>query len=360
MDRSRPLRVTHLISADLWAGAEVATCHLVEALARSPDLAVSVIALNDGELARRLKTAGVDVELEPEGSRSFVRLAAAVRARLRSADLVHSHRYKENLLAALSGRPWIATEHGRAEPAAGSAALRMRGYLALDRLLKRSSARRVIAVSSEIERALVARIGRRRTVRVWNGVPDPVAASELPAWEDRPPVVGTLGRLAPVKGLELAIEAVARCSDVRLEMVGAGPQRAALEARAAALGARNRISFCGFDPDPLRRVATWRALLVTSLHEGNPVSVIEALSLGTPVLAGPLPGVTEILGESDGGWSLPHRDPERWARRLSELLRDAPAGARASQAARERYLRRFTVAMATRHTVQVYREATGQ
>ena len=63
---STPLRVVHLLSADLWAGAEVATFHLLRALAARSDVAVRAVLLNAGELARRLEAAGVPVAVEPE------------------------------------------------------------------------------------------------------------------------------------------------------------------------------------------------------------------------------------------------------------------------------------------------------
>lgn len=348
----------HLTSGDLWAGAEAATLHLLEALSRRSDLKVGALVLNHGELVRRLRRKGLAVEVEPEGGRSFVGLARAVRRRLRGTDLVHAHRYKENLLAALSGRPWISTQHGRTEPFAGAAALRMRGYLALDRWLKRHSAVRVVAVSGEMEEELARALGRARVVRAWNGIEDPALRVAVPRWQDRAAVVGTLGRLTPVKGLDLAVEAVARCPGLRLEIVGEGPERAALEARASELGAAERVRFSGFDPHPLGRVASWRALLVPSRHEGNPVSVIEALAVGTPVVAGPLPGVAELVGER-AGWILDTRDPARWAEDLSERVHRSDAGARASSAARERYLEAFTADAAARRMAKVYREALG-
>ena len=107
------------------------------------------VLLNPGELARRLEAAGVPVVVVSEAGRRFSALVAAVRRQLADADLVHAHRYKENLLAALSGRPWVATQHGR--PERGMAELRSAVYRGLDRAAQRLSARRVIAVSAEVE-----------------------------------------------------------------------------------------------------------------------------------------------------------------------------------------------------------------
>ncbi len=350
------LEVVHLLSGDLWAGAESASAHLISALAARRELRVRALLLNEGELARRLRAAGVPVEIEAEQGQGFRGLRRAVANRLAGCDLVHAHRYKEDLLAALSGRPWVATQHGRPEPFAGAAARRMQAYLALDLCAKRFSARRVIAVSEEVQEWLAARVGARRTALLPNGIADPQLRLSPPHFAARPRRVGVLARLAPVKGLELAIDAVAAVPDLELEIVGEGPERAALEARARASGAADRIRFAGFDPEPLARAARWRALLVTSHHEGHPICVLEALARGTPVLAGPLRGVSDALA-GQGGRCLPDRDPQTWARVLSEWVQDtAGPGPALSRAARARFLASFEVGATAERVAALYAE----
>lgn len=351
---SRPLQVVHLCSADLWAGAEVATFHLLRALAERDDVEVRAVLLNPGELERRLVEVGVRVDVEPEAGRGFRALAVAVRARVAGAELVHSHRYKENLLALISRRPWVATQHGRPEPERGFAAWRGGLYRTLDRAVQRR-ARRVIAVSSEVEEWLRPRLGARVS-RIWNGIADPTRGLELPSWGTRPWRVGALGRLVPVKAFELAVESVAATPALELEIVGEGPERERLEACIAASGAGDRIRLLGHIPDPRALVASWRLMLVTSLHEGNPIGVMESLALGTPVLSADLRGVAEIL-DGQGGWTLPSRDPLAWAGRLAALLGDEEQAALASRAARRRYEQACTAAAAAARVRALYAEA---
>jgi len=353
----RPIEVTHLISGDLWAGAEVATFHLVRALSRRRDVSVSVVALNEGTLVARLRGCGVRVAVVPESQHGFVGLWRRVRRELSCCDLVHAHRYKEDLLAALSGRPWVATQHGRPEPAEGAARWRMGIYLALNRLALRSRARRVIAVSGEIEDWLRGHVPGPRVARIWNGIADPLAGREPSAWRDRPLCVGVLGRLAPVKGYELAVETVARCPGVELEIVGDGPERPRLEALARGAGAAERIRFLGHLEEPLGRVARWRAMLVTSLHEGNPIGVLEAMALGTPVLSCPLRGIEEILAGRGGRVVKAGREPAEWARALQGLLDDGAEGDRLSREARQRFLESFLDERCAEGTAALYREA---
>jgi len=361
------LTVTHLISGDLWAGAETATYHLIRALAARDDMAVRAVVLNEGELARRLTSAGVETAIVPEGGRSFRSLHRAVAKELEGSDVVHAHRYKESALAAAAGVPWVATQHGRPESFGGLAGLRMGAYIGLDLALKRFSARRIIAVSREVEEWLGPRVGRNKVARIANGIIDPAPQIAPLPFEDRPARVGVLARLVPVKGVELAIDAIARCPGLDLEIVGDGPEREALERRIEQhpSDVAARIEFSGFDPEPLARVARWRALLVTSHHEGNPISVLEALALGTPVVSGNLRGVADILGNpgngfpagSRGGWNLPDRNPQSWAAVLERIAKAEPEARDASQAARERFLSAFTAEVPAEKLRAVYAAA---
>ena len=349
----RPIRVAHVLSGDLWAGAEVATFHLVMALSRRDDIDVRVICLNEGTLVDRLRGGGIDVRILDESDLSFFELARRLRFDVADIDVLHSHRYKENALAALSGRRWVATHHGLPEDEAGMAALRGAFYRMVDRTVKRMSASRVIAVSAEVEAWLAAQVGSAKVVRIANGIDDPIPTRSPMPWEERPMRLGALGRLYPVKGFELAIAAVARSPRWELEIVGEGPERPGLERLVAQSGAADRIRLVGHEAEPLIRMARWRALLMTSVHEGNPISVLEALALGTPVVSGPLGGVRAILGNR-GGWVLEDRDPETWARLLNSSDDFIQGGPARSLEARSVYEESYTADVAAFAVRQVY------
>ncbi len=354
---TQALRVAHIVSGDLWAGAEAATYALLAAMAKQPAIALRAIAFNEGELTERLRgVRGVEVVVEPESGRSVPALVRAVVPHLADMDLVHAHRDKESLIAAWSRKPWLATQHGRPEAFTGTAQLRARLTRAIDLAIKRTGARRVIAVSEEVAAWLRPRVGAGRVVVVPNGIADPAGRVHPPQWRDRPRRVGALGRLVAVKGFELAIAAVARCPGLELEIVGDGPERLELERCIRAADVGDRIRLVGFEADPLPRVAQWRALLVTSHHEGHPISVLEAMALGTPVVAGPLPGVVDALGGACGA-ALADRDPARWARAIEACVADTGEGKLGSRGVREQFLARFTADRAALQTEAVYRDA---
>lgn len=104
------MRVCHIVSGDLWAGAEVMAWNLLKELQKFPDLEISAALLNDGRLARELRTRNLEVRVFDEAKLSFPRLLLAVRAFMRekSPHIIHSHRYKENILVFFPVAPGMA------------------------------------------------------------------------------------------------------------------------------------------------------------------------------------------------------------------------------------------------------------
>jgi glycosyltransferase involved in cell wall biosynthesis len=350
----RPV-VVHVISGDLWAGSEAATLNLLAALHRAEQFALEVLLLNEGELATRSAALGIPTHVVPESAHGFAALRRHVAEIAGHADLVHAHDYKENLLVSGQRRPWISTVHGRPERMRGFAALRMAGYHRLNSWALRR-ADRVIGVSPEVCEWAVGIVGPARAdavTHIGNGIDDVAAGLEVPRWAKRPMRVGVLARLMPVKAVDLAIDAVAACADVELEIVGDGPERESLTARAAASAGADRIHFAGFDPFPAARLARWRALLVTSHHEGHPMSVMEALAVGTPVVHANLAGVAEMVGDR-AGRAVASRVGSDWSVPIEALLRDLSAGEAASVAARERFGGEFSADECAKRMSQVY------
>src|SRR4029453_556156 len=126
-----PLHVCHVMSADLWAGAEVQVATLASYLADCPDVCLSVVLFNDGPLAAELRRRGIDVDVISEREHDALAIVRFLTAhfRTRRPEIVHTHRYKDNLLASvaatLAGVPHIIrTVHGLTEPMRGWARLK--------------------------------------------------------------------------------------------------------------------------------------------------------------------------------------------------------------------------------------------
>src|SRR3989454_11225131 len=136
----RGLRVCHIVSGDLWAGAEVQVATVASYLVERPDVNLSAVLLNEGRLASELRRLGVQVTVIDESRNSAVRIVALLTRYLREhhVEVVHTHRYKESVVgsiaAKLAGVPHvIRTLHGMAEPLRGWGRVATRAYGAAER-----------------------------------------------------------------------------------------------------------------------------------------------------------------------------------------------------------------------------------
>ena len=177
-------------------------------------------------------------------------------------------------------------------------------------------------MSHELARRLQADISQ--TV-IYNGAEPPRGPLTAP----RPSPRGTplnlvaVGRLEPVKGLGYLLEALAhpRLRDrIRLHLVGDGPEEAALRAQAQALGLSDRVHFHGFQAEAQRFIAQADLLVLPSLHEGVPYVLLEALWLGTPVLASAVGGIPEVVRHRREAWLVPPASAAELVLALRQLL----------------------------------------
>lgn len=137
-----------------------------------------------------------------------------------------------------------------------------------------------------------------------------------------------VGRLDEIKGLPVLLDALAAVQqhlpDVQLTLVGDGPDREALQRRAAELGLGDAVHFPGYaNSEQVRaHLATADVFVLPSFFEGIPVSLMEAMASGVPVVASHLPGIAELVDEGRSGHLVPAGDSAGLAARLVELLTD--------------------------------------
>jgi glycosyltransferase involved in cell wall biosynthesis len=168
-------------------------------------------------------------------------------------------------------------------------------------------------------------------VVIRNGTPWPVAPrTPIPPTSRRPspPVIGCAGLLTPWKGQDVLLEAVARLPDrsVRVELAGGqfpkdGPYVAQLHRRAERADLAGRVEFLGSLADPLDRLRAWDVLVSPSVDpEAASLLLIEAMSVGLPVVATDHGGTPEVLGGA--GLLVPPGDPDALAGAIAALLDD--------------------------------------
>ena len=220
---------------------------------------------NDGQLTRELRQLGVPTCILDERRHSAAALVAWLTRFLRAheVDVIHTHRVKDNVLGSLAARlagvpHVIRTVHGLTEPMRGWARARYAAYEAIDKAMLRACADRVVAVSRGTAGAL-GRTGypRRALATVHNGIDlgrvkpsvTPAAVRQALGIDAGAFLVGTAGRLVPVKGHEYLIRAAGYLAetrpDVRVLIAGWGPRGGAPRAGA---GARRRAAVPVQDP----------------------------------------------------------------------------------------------------------------
>lgn len=165
----------------------------------------------------------------------------------------------------------------------------------------------------------------RRVSRI---IPNPIASLAVSREVAREPRILAVGRLDWQKGFDLLLEAFARVSSAhprwKLRIVGEGPQRRELKARAIRLGLQDRVEFPGLVKDVAREYAEASIFVLSSRYEGFPNVLCEAMSLGLPVVGFDCPGgVREILQEGDAGMLVRPGRSDELAAKLASLMEDA-------------------------------------
>ncbi|MHB8481168.1 MAG: glycosyltransferase family 4 protein [Nitrospiria bacterium] len=332
-----PLTVLHLFSGDLWAGADVMIFNLLARLKENSDLKIIALSLNEGVLTGKLREAGIEIHILPESEGSFpaIFLKALALLRKRNIDVIHSHRYKENFLAFLLAKSigvkrLAATLHGLPEPAFngknGDKAVRLKTRM--DYLLLKRYFTSVAAVSREMKAALVRTFGFNpgKVEVIHNGInlPPPVQANDTILGE--PFHIGTVGRMFPVKDFNLFLDIAAEITrenvKIRFSILGDGPLRDQLKARAKELMILEQVEFLSPRTDPFPYFRSLDLYLNTSLHEGIPLSVLEAMACGKPVVAPHVGGLPEIITDGREGFLVKKRDPSAFAGPALSLVKD--------------------------------------
>jgi len=170
------------------------------------------------------------------------------------------------------------------------------------------------------------------------------------------PIVLTLARLAPQKGVEYLVEAAARVPDVLFVVAGDGPDREALERKAESCGVKERVLFLGHRQDVPELLESCDLFVLPSLYEGLPVSVLEAMASGRPVIATRIGGTDEAVEDDVNGLLVPPADPIALASAIRRLLADRSLAQRLSARARDRVRREFSSETVAAHTAAIYEE----
>lgn len=355
--RDRP-RLLILITLAEIGGAQTYLAQLVPGLVGELD--VTVAAYGPGPLAAAVRAAGADyIELRHVrrpisplhdllGLVELIRLCRRVRP-----QIVHANSSKAGILGRLAA--WVARVPSRIFTAHGWAFAAYTGrtstaYLWADRLLRPLTTATICVAENERRIGVAARTCEAaRTVVIHNAVDVAAAPRASPGTGE--PVVVSVGRLKYPKDTRTLLDAAARVDgEWRLDLVGEGPDRAELEP-----GAPADVRFLGERHDVQELLAGASVFVLSSRSEGFPISVLEAMAAGLPVIASDVGGVAEQVEHDVTGLLVPRGDADALAAALQRLIDDPELRRRMGEAGRARATRLFDLPPFRESHLRLYR-----
>jgi glycosyltransferase involved in cell wall biosynthesis len=174
------------------------------------------------------------------------------------------------------------------------------------------------------------------------------------------PLLGTVARLTPQKGLSYLLEAisilVARFPGLFCVIVGDGPLRVELEALAVRLGLENHVRFCGLRRDVRAIFQSLDLFVLPSLFEGLPLSLLEAMASGAPVVATHVAGIDEVIEDGANGRLAPPADAHALAAAITELLDNEALAQGLAQQGQTTVRQRYAIGAVSKEYERVYGE----
>jgi glycosyltransferase involved in cell wall biosynthesis len=381
-----PIRILRVIARLNMGGPAIHVANLTSGLeprGYQTTLVAGSLARGEDSMAFVADRLGVSVVSVPEIQREIsvlhdARSAFQVAEIMRETrpHILHTHTAKAGAIAraaavlAGSARPKVVvhTFHGHV----------LRGYFgplrtAVFRQVERTLARpsdALIAVSPEVrddlvelgvapaEKFVVVRLGIPLSERL-DGDAEDQDYRRLYGIPRDAFVVGWVGRMTGVKDTGVVLQAVAalraRGVDAVVCLVGDGPDREPLEELAYELGIARATYFAGYQPDVAGFYRLFDAFFLPSVNEGTPVSAIEALATGTPVVANRVGGVPDVVRDEVDGFLVEPGDVEGAAERLEALARDPALRTTLGEAGRERVRARYAVTRLVDDVDRLYR-----
>jgi len=364
--------------ADLWAGAEVQLKILLSKLVQNPVLRLSVILFNGGRLQVEVEKLGIPVTVFPENKWGNAKILSELvhRFRRETVQIVHTHKYKDTILAAPAAKLCgisrvVRTVHGLPEPFRGLQAAKIKLYEGIERIVHRSCVDAVIAVSSQIENRYKTERQVRTVTCIRNGIDLKETPIHVERWHIRKGlginpgahVIGTVGRLTPVKGLPYLLMAARtllnRGIQLSVLIVGDGGIRVDLEKQARDMGISANVVFPGYREDTDELIRTMDIFVLPSLSEGIPMALLEAMAVSRPIVASRVGGIPEVINDGVEGLLVEPKDVEGLAESCLLLIQSPDMARKMGEAARKRVEREFSATGMAKQVGSLYHELIG-
>ncbi len=345
-------------------GAQTYVASLLPALVGRFDVAIA--AHGSGPLRDAAQAAGVrfiplrNVRRPIRPWRDLAGLVELTRLlRRERPDIVHASSSKAGILgrlaAFLAGVPIrIFTAHGWAFAARSGVSSLI--YRLADRLVRPLTTVTICVSESERTAGLAAKTCTpNRTVVIPNAV-DVAGAPRSRSYQRARPLILAVGRLKAPKDFMTFVRALRGLPRDSFDalIVGDGPERGRLEEEISAMGLSGRVRLAGERNDVVNLLATGDAFVLPTASEGLPVSLLEAMAAGLPVVASRVGGVPEVVVEGKTGLLVDPGDPDQLARALERVVVDRSLRCRLGAAGRARAEQNFDLDPFRRAHVELY------
>jgi glycosyltransferase involved in cell wall biosynthesis len=364
-----PVTVAHFSDSEAFGGTERALLQLLGGLDRARWRPVLFHADAPGatQLVDEARALGVPTHPVPvatSASRGIASIGPVVGTlRRERAKVFHAHQIWS--LSCRYGIVAAALAGVRARVATAQLFVEMPPLIGID--LQHALITRCLHQQVAVSRFVASRLRDRFRVRperivvipnaaaTSGGTASPAPRAEL-ASSGTAPIVLTVARLDAQKGVEHLLEAAAAVPQASFAIAGDGPDRAALEARASTLRLGDRVRFLGHRRDVPSLLAASDLFVLPSLYEGFPLSVLEAMVAGVPVVATAIGGTDEVVRDGETGTLVPPADPAALASAIARTLGDRERASRLALAARELVAREYSVGSMVGSVSRLYEE----
>jgi glycosyltransferase involved in cell wall biosynthesis len=359
----KSMKILYLVTKGERGGAQIHVLDLVRTLR---DRIEPVVACGeDGFLLEECRKLGIEAHIVPELVHPIrplqdARAVLAVSSLLRRCcpDIIHGHTGKAGLVARAAGlltrTPAFYTVHSWSF--VGTGHLTSSFAVWLERAMRFAGGTVIEVCRSNFQMARrCGVVNPTRHLMIWNGMPDtPYRATSDPQGPVR---ILMAARFVAPKGHSLLFHALAGIEQPwQLTLAGDGPNRAEMEQLSLQLGIRDRVTFTGDTDQVASLLASSDIFVLPSRYESLPLSIIEAMRAGLPVIATNVGGVSELVTDRVTGHLVPHSDVFSMRERLRELITSPENRSRMGHLGRLRYERDFRVEAMAGAVLSLYRE----
>jgi glycosyltransferase involved in cell wall biosynthesis len=328
-----------------------------------------------GDKEGAFRDAGIEVstmdiktkfEFHPKLFAAAVMLAGSLKRK--GIDIIHAHtrvtQVMASIISGLSGIPFVSTCHG---------------FFRADRISRRvfpAWGRGVIAISGPVREHLVNdfKLSPERVVIVRNGIDAELYSQDMSEDEKKRtlndlgaaghPVIGTVGRLSPVKGHEFLIRAFGEVRsefpEARLIIVGEGSYGDILRKEAERSGQSDSVVFVKTMPDIKAVLKLLDVYVFPSIQEGLGFSLLEAMASGLPCVATDTGGIRDVIDDGNEGVLVSPGDEKELARAIIRVVKDRQLGSKLAENGRNKVRNGFSLDIMAEQTISFYRKVLNE